>query len=333
MIKLRDILSIFIFICLSVSFSNRVHSQEVNVRTEPDTMTLLIGDQIWFTVTIEKPAGLDLDFPRLRDTLISKIEILRGPLSDTTTLENDKEIIRDRYLITSFDSGRYEIPPFYAELVSDDGIKRFYSGYSYLSVKRPDIAPQDSTMQFFDIIPPYKAPLTLGETLPWLLIILAIVVVAYLIVRYLKSRRKRENGEFSEDPVEAAHIVAYRKLERLKSDKLCQKGEYKEYYTRLSEILRVYIDMRFSMNSMESTTGEILMEIDTFPVVEGEPSDSLRQVLELADMVKFAKYIPDSSDCELSMEQAWSFISMTRKEKTASKEDDGADNVEGGDES
>jgi hypothetical protein len=330
--KLNIISLLCFIICLTLFYSTKVYSQDVHVRTEPDTMTIFIGDQVWFTVTIEKPADIVLNYPRLRDTLINKIEILEGPLSDTTSISDGKVIIRDRYLITSFDSGRYEIPPFYAEHVSDEGIKRFYSEYSYISVKRPNIAPRDSTMQFFDIIPPYKAPVTIGEALPWILILLAVTVLAYFIIKYLKAKKKIASGEISEDQVEAAHILAYRNLERLKSEKLWQRGEFKEYYSRLTEILRVYIDMRFSMSSMESTTREILDEIGMFPVVEGEPSDLLRQVLELADMVKFAKYIPDSSDCELNMEQAWSFISMTRKERIVPKDDNEADHEEGGDE-
>ena len=163
---------IIIVSCL-LSFNGKMafSQQDVSVRTDPDTMTILIGDQYWFTVTIEKPAGLNLEHSRMRDTIISRIEIVRGPFSDTTSIGNGRIIIRDRYLITSFDSGRYEIPPFYAELISDEGIKRFHSDYSYLSVKLPDIAPKDSTKQYFDIIPPYRAPLTAGEVFPWTLII------------------------------------------------------------------------------------------------------------------------------------------------------------------
>ncbi len=324
-------LTCLIMSCFSMS-SASLYSQDVRVSAKPDTTAILIGDQIWFTVTVDKPGGLILNHLRLRDTLVNKIEILQGPVSDTLSSSDNRVVIRDRYLITSFDSGRYEIPPFYAEMVSDEGVKRFYSEYSYLSVKRSDIAPQDTTMHFFDIIPPYKAPITIGELLPWFLAVIALAAIAYFVVKYFMNRKKESDEVIADDVVEAAHILAYRNLEKLKGEKLWQKGEYKEYYTRLSDIVRVYIDMRFSMNSMESTTGEIMDEISVFEVVEGEPADSLRQVLELADMVKFAKFKPDSSDCELSMEQAWSFISMTRKEKAVVKNEEAVDEEKGGEE-
>ncbi len=331
MMRRKEIVLICFIASLFVFGGKRANSQDVRVSTDPDTATILIGDQIWFSVLIEKPVGLKVEHSRLRDTIKKDIEIIRGPVTDSARIPGDRVVVRDRYLITSFDTGRYEIPPFYAEIVSDEGIKRFYSDYSYLSVRRTDISPKDTTMQFFDIIPPYRAPITQEEALPWVLITVALALLVYLLIKYLKSRRREDQGNLTEDPVEAAHILAYRRLERLKGEKLWQKGEFKEYYTRLTEILRVYLDMRFSMNSMESTTSEILLEIANYRVTEGEASDSLKQVLELADMVKFAKFTPDSSDCELSMEMAWSFISMTRKEKLPLKDNDTSGQKEGGD--
>jgi hypothetical protein len=293
----------------------RLNGQEVTVKSEIDTTSILTGDQIWFKVTLERPAGLNLKLNRFSDTIVSSIEIIRGPISDTIESSNGRELITDRYLITSFDSGRYEIPPVFAEHVSEEGLKRYYSDFLYLMVQRPNIVPQDSTMQFFDIIGPYRAPLTIGEILPWLLIIMAVAIAAWFLFRYLRARRKSGEAILPEDPQEAAHVLAYRSLEKLKSEKLWQKGLFKEYYSRLSGIVRTYIDMRFGMNSMESATSEIMTEIVEIESASGEASDALKQVLEIADMVKFAKHLPDASDCELSMEQAWSFVSLTRKEK------------------
>ncbi|MBE0676347.1 MAG: hypothetical protein IH591_16955 [Bacteroidales bacterium] len=307
---------------------DRLNGQEVTVKSEIDTTSILTGDQIWFRVILDRPAGLDLKLNRFSDTIVSSIEIIRGPVSDTTDSANDREIITDSYLITSFDSGRYEIPPVFAEHVTEEGLKRYYSDFLYLSVLRPDISPQDSTMRFFDIIGPYRAPLTAGEILPWLLIIMAATIAAWFLFRYIKSRRKIGEEILPEDPQEAAHVLAYRSLEKLKSEKLWQKGLFKDYYSRLSGIVRTYIDMRFGMNSMESATSEIMMEIVEIESASGEASDALKQVLELADMVKFAKYMPDASDCELSMEQAWSFVSLTRKEKITEEIEGEADKEE-----
>ncbi|MDX9930579.1 MAG: hypothetical protein RBS37_12090 [Bacteroidales bacterium] len=310
-------MTLIIGICL---LCQGIHSQEVRVRTEIDTNRILMGDQVWFSVTLEQPADLRLDLLKFRDTIVKNIEILTGPVTDTTLTKDGILHVRDRYLITSFDSGNYEIPPIYAEMPTPEGIRRFYSDYLYLSVTRPDIVPADSTMQFFDIIPPYRAPVTVGEALPWILGLVAAGVIAFFVIMFIRSRKKVPVGEEPALIQEAAHVIAYRNLEKLRNEKLWQRGLFKQYYSRLSDILRIYIDMRFGLNTMESTTREILSVISKIDLMKGEAYDSLKQVLELSDMVKFAKLIPDSSDCEINLDQSWSFVSLTRKDNAMTDE-------------
>lgn len=314
-------ISIAVMLILS-SASGFLHSQEVRIKAEIDTSSIFTGDQIRFSVTMEKPADMNINLYRFSDTIVKNIEIIQGPQRDTVKLENGFVAVSDIYLITSFDSGRYEIPPLYAEVTTESGLKRYYTDYIYLEVKRPEIAPPDSTQQHFDIIGPYRAPVTAGEVLPWVLAVLAVALLTYFAFRYFRSRKGKEDMIISKEPEEAAHIIAYRNLEKLKSEKLWQKGLFKEYYTGLSDILRTYIDQRFAMNSMESTTGEIMNDIRELNCTEHEISELLKLVLELSDLVKFAKVIPEASDCELSMEQSWSFVSQTRKVRQPEKSED-----------
>jgi len=303
----------FLFIILSLNLYICGNAQQVSVETRFDTTFILTGDQINFTITLEKQADLNLSLQHFKDTLVSGIEILRGPLLDTIQLNDNRIAIHEKYLITSFDSGKYEIPPIYAEMMTEEGIKRFYSDYTYLIVKRPDITPADTTMKYFDIIGPYRVPVTAGEILPWVLILFVVSGLAWFLYRYFKNRRSGNIGQVPEEPTEAAYIIAYRSLEKLKNEKLWQKGLFKEYFSRMSDILRTYLDHRYSMNSMESTTSEILSNLVESSNVGAEPLERLKQVLEISDMVKFAKYLPDPSDCQLSMEHSWSFVSLTRK--------------------
>ncbi|MBM3420034.1 MAG: hypothetical protein FJY11_02750 [Bacteroidetes bacterium] len=314
---MRDFLIIScLTLIITVTMPRNVAGQDVSITAKFDTATVLIGDHLWFTVTLDKPAGLQFSVQQFRDTLMGKIEILRGPVSDTVRT-SEREIITEKYLVTVFDSGRYEVAPVYAETDTESGIKRFYSDYTYLRVNRADIAPADTTSGFFDIIGPYRAPVTISEILPWVLAAAVIAVLLYLLIRFLRNRRKADEPAFVEIIREAPYIIAYRELEKLKSEKLWQKGMFKEYYTRLSDIIRSYIDLRYGLSSLESATCEILRDFKIVSPGAGQEEDLLRQVLELYDMVKFAKLIPDSSDCELSMEQAWSFVSITRKERVA----------------
>src|SRR4030042_23461 len=132
-------------IILLICFAGKFFGQDILVTTQFDTNKIFIGDQIYFTVKIEKPVATDISFPSFKDTLYKKIEIISGPQTDTIALQGGKNAIIMKYLVTSFDSGLYQVPPVYAELTTENGLKRFYSNYSFLEVSRINVAPKDST--------------------------------------------------------------------------------------------------------------------------------------------------------------------------------------------
>lgn len=297
--------------------------QAVRVSSAFDSSRILLGDQVHFIVTVEKPANWQLSVPLFKDTLIKHIEILKGPLSDTTLLKDGRVRILQRYLVTSFDSGFYQVPPVYAELKTDNGIKRFYSDYTPLSVLRVRIAPPDTASKIFDIVKPYRAPVTAGEILPWLLLLIATALIAWYILRLIRKMRMKKGGDVvayvNPDP---AHIIALRELEKLKEEQLWQKGEIKLYYTRLSEIVRQYLENRFNIQSLELTTPETLSLLQKTGFRDDELFRKLRTVLTGADLVKFAKYNPDPSENELHYEYTWDFVSLTRAAEQQVEEDD-----------
>jgi hypothetical protein len=159
--------------------------QDIKITSSPDTSAILIGDQAGFTVSAEIPKGTAAEINMLSDTLAGKIVILARSPRDTSLSPDGAITITDRYLITSFDSGTYTIPPFYAEIVSGDSLIRFYSDYSFLTVLRPDVTPPDTTEVIFDIVGPRGAPLTFAEILPWLVIALIAAMVLWLLARFL----------------------------------------------------------------------------------------------------------------------------------------------------
>ncbi|HBE39735.1 MAG TPA: hypothetical protein DDW27_00735, partial [Bacteroidales bacterium] len=248
----------------------------------------------------------------IRDTLYKNIEILAGPQTDTLAPDKNRLRIINRYLVTSFDSGFYEVPPIYAELQTETGIKRFYSDYSPLQVMRVNIAPRDSTAQIFDIIVPYKAPLTFMEILPWILLAALAGALVWLIIRLLSRFRKTKPGY---EPViikEPAHVIAFRELEKLREQKLWQKGEVKQYYSRLTEIIRQYLEDRYGVYSLELTTSETLEELLKTGFRKDETYMKLKDILNGSDLVKFAKYKPEPSENELHFENSWQFVDITR---------------------
>jgi hypothetical protein len=288
-----------------------LYPQEITVKSSPDTTSILIGDQIGFTVSATVPKGINAVLDTKADTLAGKIVILGRSARDTSATADGKMTITDRYLITSFDTGYYSIPPFYAEVKSGDSLKRYYSGYSYLEVRRPDIAPQDTTDAIFDIVPPRNAPVTFREILPYLVIAIIAAIVIYLLARFLPRNPLRR---FVRPPVpkEPAHVIALRELARLREEELWQKGEVKEYYSRLSDIIRRYIDDRYGISSPELTTDETVRMLQKAAVTTSGQMTLVKELLSLSDMVKFARYMPREELHEKSFDDAVRFVEMTR---------------------
>jgi hypothetical protein len=306
---MKRIQVILLYICVSLG---GLSAQEVNIRSEFDSARIWLGDQINFTVTVERPVSYLLSVPVFRDTIIKNIEVLKGPLSDTTVLNDGRIRIRQKYLITSFDSGFYQVPPVFAEFKTEAGIKRFYSDYAPLRVMRARITPPDTATKIFDIVKPISAPLRPGEILPWVLLAIIAGVLIWYAIKLIKKLKVKKTGEEPVIEPDPAHIIAFRELEKLKEEQLWQKGEIKSYYTVLSEILRQYLENRFGISSPELTTIETLTALTRSGFRDDISFGKLKTVLTSSDLVKFAKYTPGSTEHDLQYENAWDFVSQTR---------------------
>ncbi len=301
-----------ILIIMAVIPGSDIFGQELKVSASFDTSMIYIGDQIGFTITVDQPDDISVELPLFRDTIITNIEILAGPVIDTISDNDGRISIIGKYLITSFDSGYYQVPPVFAEIKNENGLKRFYSDYSQLEVKRVQIAPADSTAQIFDIIKPYNAPLTLGELLPWLFVAALSGALIWAAIKYLPKLKKASNEIKVTVNPDPAHVIAFRELEKLREEQLWQKGEVKMYYTKLTEVLRQYLENRFNVFSLELTTHETLEELIRSGFKKNKSYNQLKSVLSGADLVKFAKYSPEPTEHEAHFQSSWDFVLATK---------------------
>jgi hypothetical protein len=305
----KVIISIFLFIsAISSSLC-----QEVKVSSSLDTSKIYIGDQLKFTITVDQPADIQLTLPFFKDTLCKNIEIVSGPVIDSTAKEDGRIRIIQKYLITSFDSGLYNIDPVYAEMKNENGLKRFYSDYSQLEVMRVKITPADTTTKIFDIIKPYSAPLTIGEIVPWILLACLGGVLIWAVLRLIRKLKKSKTGEEIILDPDPAHVIALRELDRLRDEQLWQKGEIKNYYTRLTEILRQYLENRYRVFSLEMTTAETLEALLKTGFKKDASFNQLKTILTGSDLIKFAKYNPEPSENELHFQNSWNFVLTTKE--------------------
>lgn len=300
------------YVFLVFAIIHAANGQDVNVTSSFDSTSIYVGDQINFTITVEQPSGLRLTLPFYKDTLCKKIEILSGPVVDSSMIAGGRIKISEKYLVTSYDSGFYQIPPVYAEAKNDAGLKRFYSDYSNLHVTRVNIAPADTSLKIFDIIKPYRAPVTIGEIVPWVLILILLGVFTWVAIRFIRKLKKNKAGVEKVVNPDPAHVIAFRELEKLMNEELWQKGEIKAYYTRLTEILRQYLENRFNVFSLELTTAETLEALVKTGFKKDGIYNQLKIVLTGADLVKFAKYKPEPEENKLHFKNSWDFIEVTK---------------------
>jgi hypothetical protein len=315
---MRRVLITSVVLLLSVA----AFSQDITVSSLPDTTVMLIGDQTGFTVKATMPGNVRAELSTATDTLAGKIIVLRRDPRDTVSSPDGSMTITDRYLVTSFDTGTFRIPPFYAEVTKGDSVLRYFSDVSFLKVIRPDITPPDSTNVIFDIVPPRAAPVTFAEVLPWLVIAAIAAVVLYLLARFLPRNPLRRLVR-PPAPPEPAHVIALRELQSLRAEELWQKGEIKEYYSRLTDILRRYIDNRYGISSPELTTDETVRMLQKASVTTREQMSLVKELLSLSDMVKFAKYLPEAALHESSFDDAVRFVEETKLIEMVQEEETG----------
>lgn len=294
-------------------------AQQIKATATLDSLQILIGDQVNFTLELEKPENLTMDFPILAENISEYIEILRQSPIDTTILENNAIRLVQSFLITSFDSGEHRIPPFWFRLHLDDRIDSVASNELFLKVFTMEI---DTTRGPTDIKMPYGAPLTLKEVTPWILGIFLLAGILFFMFYYI-SRRKRNLPVFvlPSKPKEPAHVVALRSLDRIKDDKLWQRDKIKEYYSQVTDVLRTYIEERFAIQALEYTTDETLSAfMARGSLVSAKSMSNLSQILSLADLVKFAKYLPLPDDHNLTLVNAYFFVNDTKIEEVKKPE-------------
>ncbi|HAL82541.1 MAG TPA: hypothetical protein DCO83_10145 [Mucilaginibacter sp.] len=140
------------------------------------------------------------------------------------------------------------------------------------------------------------------------IIVLGIIGLIY----YFKRRPKKETVIEIARPGLPPHIIAVNKLNELRDKKLWQQGEVKQYHSELTDIIRDYLEKRYLVKTHEKTTGEIFAGLSYLDITE-ENKNELRQILLLADLVKFAKEKPLPPDNERSMDSAINFVLKTQR--------------------
>lgn len=290
-------------------FAGRVIAQSVTVEAKIDSLQILIGEQAKVQLQVAMDAKQQAIFPAYTDTLIRGVEIIEAAKPDTQFL-NDRQrmVITQEYTVTSFDSALYYLPPM---PVTVDG--KVYKSKA-LALKVYSI-PVDTLHadQFFGQKAVMKAPFVWED---WYGLIacsfLALPLLGLLIYFIIRIRdNKPIIRKIKIEPKLPPHQAAMKEIERIKSEKVWQKGKSKEYYTELTDAIRTYIKDRFGFNALEMTSSEI---IDKLMEIKDKNAISDLKVLFLtSDLVKFAKHDPQMNENDANLINAVDFINETKQ--------------------
>ena len=322
---------------LSLLSISSMQAQKASAHATIQPSEILIGEQALINLQVIAPKDMEILFPIYQDSIVAGLEVLSMGNPDTTIVDNVRTI-NVKYLVTSFDSTLYYIP----SMPISDGVDTIYSNSFGLKVTAPEL--KDSTvaylermkagetdsidfneLQLNDIKSIQKAPFSWKDflSLLWIPLIILILLAIIGAIIYLIIKKNKKGYFFTPPPLLAPHVRAMKSLDKIKKEKIWQQERYKEFYTQLTDALRRYINERYGINSLEMTSGEILSIIRT-KAEEDSVYNNLKQVLSVADLVKFAKYKPFIDENDLSLMNSYFFVNQT-------KEDDPLPDKSGGD--
>ena len=296
-----------------------VSAQNVEAYSKLDTSAIMIGDQIGLELGLKVPESFAFSFPFFQDTITANIEVISKTSIDTA-ITNEGILVKQLYTITSFDSGYFQLPNFEFLFHHEDDtvVYKTSANTLFLTVNTPVV----DTSQAFKIIKgPVKEPYTFAEIFPWVLLGIAVLGLVVFLIWYIRKRRKNQ-PVFARrpKPVLPPDILAIQKLEELRLAKIWQQGKLKAYFTDLTDIIREYFDGRFDIDAMEMTSDEIIKALQG-KEINNQAIDKIKNVLELADLVKFAKGQTTPLENDLSLNHCLDVVQETRPVYTPEPEE------------
>ena len=272
-----------IYILTLVAFSLNLSAQETEVQFTPDSTHFVIGEQVNALLQAKAPKDSVIEWPLLTDT-IGKLEVISRSKIDTL-IKGDFQIISQNYKLTQFDSGTYFMNPI-----------RFVIGDTVLYTKPhtmqvTTVAVDTTKQKMYDIKGNIHVGYTFMEILPYILLFLIVVALVFLGYYFWKKRQPKEKEIYI--PKIPPFDMAMQNLKELDNARLLKEGNVKEYYVRLTDILRRYIEDELNIPAMESTTFEIMGTLRNKDISK-ETKEKIEELLKESDFVKFAKYEPES---------------------------------------
>ena len=304
---MRRLPILFFSILLTISYN--VHAQNLTVDAKIDSTVIVIGGQTALTFQINQKPGQKVIAPVFSDTIIGGLEIVEALKADTTKADNGNALVKQRYVVTSFEDSLLYIPP-YPFVLNGDTV---WSKSLSLKVVQP-FQIDTAANQIADIKqvmePPFNWKAVLRIALIVLLILIICVLIFFLIRRFIHKKPIFESAVV--EPELPAYVMALNQLDKIKQEKAWQQNRTKQYHTEVTDTLRVYIEKTYDLPCMEMTSEEIITNLNHLRFENKTAYSALLQILRLADLVKFAKWEAAPDEHELSLSNAYVFVNETK---------------------
>lgn len=294
---------------LFVLLSSAAMAQNASVRAEKYRMR--IGEQIELLLKAEASEGQKIIWPVVSDSIGPFFDVISRDTIDTVAASGSGIALEQRIQITSFDSGMHSLPVFDFLFINPTNDTQSVLS-DVLSIEVLTI-PVDTTKAIKDIRGLEDVPEDFTDLILYSLLALFIVAGIGLGIYYYNKRRKPVVVQVPKGPVTPPWEIALAAFERIEKEAAWKSGNDKLYHSSIADTLREYIEAQLKLPALESTTDETLLLLKR-SLNQTEVIELIRQVLTLADLVKFAKEKPLPAEHERSLTLARQFVLLTRPE-------------------
>ncbi|WP_282782579.1 hypothetical protein [Phaeodactylibacter xiamenensis] len=206
-----------------------------------------------------------------------------------------------------WEEGRYTIPPVTLTYTTNGQQEQIQSDNASILIRTMDVA-SDTTrlMPIKDII---EEPMTLRDYAPYLVGIAALLIIG-LLIYFFRQNRKAASAPPKPPRRTTLRALMMERLSALEAEKRWQQGDIKGYHSELTYQARFYLERRYGIRALESTTDTIVQHLEGHALSD-EQVQTLRRLLQTADLVKFAKAEPEVTIHEEAMQRLRQFIRDT----------------------
>lgn len=305
----------FLFWLVTLNVYAQVEQLEIQAALKADT--ILIGDRVEFEILANGKGKFSVSLPLLTDSIPEGIYVIGKPTIDSIIKSNTRNY-SFKIPVTAFSPGNVRVSKFPVLVKHDSRVDTSWVNTDSILVK---LVPRDTTLKDIkDIKPPIKDPIRFSEVAPWAGLGLLLAAIIALLIMYFRSRKQNKPFLNLFKPKEPAHIIALRELMLLEENKEWASENPKIYYTKLVDILRIYLEGRFAIKAPEQTTSEILSELGRLDFDFSGYIDTLRDLLFTSDLVKFAKHTPTFEENHRYLNFAFDFVNGTKPVETSNEE-------------